>query len=147
MSGKQRSILDAVRERRAALAPPPSPMAFAACGHADAKPKPGKKCAACRKADHAARTVAERQAAVERRAAKASAEAAVRASRRLPDGSEFHVKYDAAAETWTGTLEVRHSDGVVAFAGKASGVFRLLKDLDRQYRVWADAQAGKGGAA
>lgn len=50
---------------------------------------------------------------------------------RLPDLSAFAVWYDAAKQTWTGTLEVA---GHPPFAASASGVFRLLQELDGMYR-------------
>jgi hypothetical protein len=55
---------------------------------------------------------------------------------RLPDGSRFEVCYDAAKEEWSGSLTVPTSDGAPAtFTGTASGLFRLLSNLDRQYRA------------
>jgi hypothetical protein len=49
---------------------------------------------------------------------------------RLPDGAAFTVAYDAATETWTGSLTVEGH----TFTGSASGVFKLLAQLDRQYQ-------------
>jgi hypothetical protein len=49
---------------------------------------------------------------------------------RLPDGAKFEVVYDAARTQWTGTLTI----GDKVFTGAASGVFKLLNQLDRQYR-------------
>jgi hypothetical protein len=54
---------------------------------------------------------------------------------RLPDQARFEVVYDAASESWSGTLTI----GTTTFTDTASGVFRLLEQLDRQYR---DFQAG-----
>jgi hypothetical protein len=46
------------------------------------------------------------------------------------DCPTFHVVYDAATETWTGTLTVAGR----SVQGTASGVFRLLEGLDGDYR-------------
>ncbi len=58
---------------------------------------------------------------------------------RLPDQSAFFVRYDATAVRWTGSLIV---PGCKPFEGTATGVFPLLKKLDRQYRAWAKSQEG-----
>lgn len=52
------------------------------------------------------------------------------ASGRLPHGARFVVDYDAGKECWSGTLTV---DGQV-YTDSASGVFKLLQRLDRQFR-------------
>jgi hypothetical protein len=49
---------------------------------------------------------------------------------RLPDGATFDVKFDAAAGMWRGTLII----GDAPFESEASGVFRLLQNLDAMYR-------------
>lgn len=57
------------------------------------------------------------------------------ATNRLPDGSVFHVSYDATTKTWTGMLTVPTiHDCSEGFVGTASGVFSLLKKLDEGYR-------------
>jgi hypothetical protein len=56
---------------------------------------------------------------------------------RLPDGSCFEVRFDAAAGTWSGTLTI----GSAKFTGTSSGVFRLLSLLDQQYRESLSAPA------
>jgi len=56
---------------------------------------------------------------------------------RLPDGAVFTVAYDAASETWKGSLVVEGQ----TLTASASGVFRLLTQLDRQYR---QQQPGSG---
>ena len=67
---------------------------------------------------------------------------------RLPDGSEFRVTYDTAAERWVGTLTVTAPGGGKVFEGEAGAVFRLLGLLDRQYRAWlAGRPAPEKGAA
>jgi hypothetical protein len=50
---------------------------------------------------------------------------------RLPDGASFAVAYDATAERWQGTLTI----GTTVFQGETSGVFRLLEQLDKEYRA------------
>jgi hypothetical protein len=49
---------------------------------------------------------------------------------RLPAGAKFAVAYDATMTRWTGTLTI----GEQVFTGSAGGVFKLLNQLDRQYR-------------
>ncbi len=56
---------------------------------------------------------------------------------RLPDGSVFRVMYDAGAQLWSGLLNVPHDGGSTDFRGSHSGVFKLLRLLDDQYRKWA----------
>lgn len=55
---------------------------------------------------------------------------------RLPDGSVFRVVYDAGSKAWSGLLNVPQGGSSTDFRGTASGVFRLLQDLDNQYRTW-----------
>lgn len=51
---------------------------------------------------------------------------------RLPDGADFHAVYDAASQTWTGTLII----GGATFRATASGLQKaLLSELDAQYRA------------
>jgi hypothetical protein len=50
---------------------------------------------------------------------------------RLPDKAEFHAVYDAATQSWSGSLVI---PGLESFDNSASGVFRLLRQLDRSYR-------------
>jgi hypothetical protein len=68
---------------------------------------------------------------------------------RLPDGATFRVSYDAPTKTWSGTLEVKVPGAPSrSFQGSARAVFRLLADLDQQYRQEATVAAGDktGGA-
>jgi hypothetical protein len=57
---------------------------------------------------------------------------------RLPAGSRFDVRYSENPDPlWTGYLEVPGPDGgVVTFEGENGAVFRLLTQLDAQYRRW-----------
>jgi hypothetical protein len=57
---------------------------------------------------------------------------------RLPNLSRFVCNYDASTETWFGELTV----GGEKFKGSASGLFRLLHDLDRLYRNSIDPSQG-----
>jgi hypothetical protein len=50
--------------------------------------------------------------------------------RRLPNGSTFNVTFDAAKMEWSGKLTIPEQG---EFTAVASGVFRLLERLDRQY--------------
>jgi len=55
---------------------------------------------------------------------------------RLPDGSQFEVRYDAAKERWSGSLTVPTPGGTPAtFTGSGSALFPLLANLDKQYRA------------
>jgi len=55
---------------------------------------------------------------------------------RLPDGSQFEVRYDAAKGQWNGTLTIPTPGGEAAiFVGSGSGLFPLLASLDKQYRA------------
>jgi hypothetical protein len=55
---------------------------------------------------------------------------------RLPDGSRFEVRYDAAKEQWSGSLTVPAAGGAPAtFTGSGSNLFQLLASLDGQYRA------------
>jgi hypothetical protein len=101
----------------------------------------GRICPACREQ----RQQEEQEAAAHRRAGQGAVQPAGERKRptqappgRLPDGSCFEVRYDAAAETWSGTLTV----GPSRFTATAGGVFRLLTLLDGQYR----AALAAGGA-
>jgi hypothetical protein len=57
---------------------------------------------------------------------------------RLPDGSSFNVVYDAAKVSWSGSLTVPLADGPRRFEAQASGVMKLLRELDRLYRAACD---------
>jgi hypothetical protein len=109
----------------------------------------GGPCPECRRQAHA-ELVARQQAEAARRKAARPAPPASPAPKhngdrpsagRLPDGSEFHVTYHAAAEHWAGTLTVTTPEGGKVFEGEAGTVFRLLGLLDKQYRDWLAAQA------
>ena len=49
---------------------------------------------------------------------------------RLPDGAEFHLKYDADAVKWSGVLAISGYE----IPGSARALFTLLTYLDRSYR-------------
>ena len=49
---------------------------------------------------------------------------------RLPDGAEFHLRYDAAAVKWTGVLALSGYE----IPGSARSLYTLLTYLDRTYR-------------
>jgi hypothetical protein len=157
------SIRDSLASVRKKAAPPPAPPASsplpkpgappvvvweevtAACGHVerfglfedkkdrfrDARRQKitDRPCKACR---------AARQQALEAEQARRPVERFQRhrLKGRLPDGAVFHVRYAAATETWSGTLTV----GEQVLTGTASGVMRLLSQLDD---VWRAVQGGE----
>lgn len=58
---------------------------------------------------------------------------------RLPDKSLFELRYDAASQTWRGMLVVvsgwpPNTGNTRTFFGELDGVFKLLSQLDDQYR-------------
>lgn len=61
---------------------------------------------------------------------------------RLPDKSEFHIVYNAATTTWSGTLT---APGVGIFSGVELGAFLLLNSLDLKYRDDAAKLKTKAG--
>ena len=109
----------------------------------------GRDCKACREkkatelaaADEARRAEKElRKQGESARRPKASGPPAGR----LPDGSRYEVKYDAASRAWSGTLTVPTPGGPpVTIEGAMSGLFPLLAHLDSQYRA-ALGRAGDG---
>lgn len=62
---------------------------------------------------------------------------------RLPDASMFVAAYEAATQTWTGSLSI---PGLQPFQGAASGVFWLMTSLDKMYRAHVEAIAEKNAA-
>ena len=108
-------------------------------------------CPDCRRQAHAELTARQQAEAAQRKPVRPAPPAPKqKASQppagRLPDGSEFRVTYDAAAERWSGTLTVTTPEGGQVFEGEAGGVFRLLTALDRQYRDWLAARAAPASA-
>jgi hypothetical protein len=104
----------------------------------------GRDCKACRERRHRE----EQEAAQLRRAQKEQRKAnqAVQQAKaqkspvpqggRLPDGSRFEVRYDAAQQQWSGSLTVPTPGGEAAtFTGSGSGLFPLLASLDQEYRA------------
>jgi hypothetical protein len=139
--------------------PPPPIVAYedvvASCGHPEKfgrfedrldrfrkdrrKKVTDRPCRACRER----KRIEEEEAAKVRRAEKEqrAKEAAAagpsprkkpfgEATARLPDGAKFEVVYEATQTRWTGTLTI----GDKVFTDSASGVFHLLRKLDRKYR-------------
>ena len=101
-----------------------------ACGHE----KPAKAFLSGNCAECVAKT---RQARAEKRRAKRAAQADSPLDHepeqcgRLPDGAKLDIEpYDAAERRWRGTLTI----GEHVFADERSGVMRLRKELDGQYR-------------
>ena len=108
----------------------------------------GRDCSACREktrleieaADEARRAEKERR---KRGEAERPTKAPPTQAARLPDGSRFEVRYDAARQEWSGTLSVPTPGGPLTFEGARSGLFPLLAHLDSQYRA-AVGRAGEG---
>ena len=92
------------------------------CGHEDNN----RPCGECRNAAHVAKVERNR---LKREARKGSLPSADEG--RLPDGAAFTVAYHAISKRWSGKLAI----GGAVFEGKASGVFRLLQNLDAAYRA------------
>jgi hypothetical protein len=102
----------------------------------------GRDCKACRERKQREQEEAARLRRIEKEKRKllAAQQPPGRAPRpqggRLPDGSQFEVRYDAAKEQWSGSLTVPAAGGTPAiFTGSGSGLFPLLASLDRQYRA------------
>ncbi len=113
----------------------------------------GRDCPECRNKANDDRTAAEMEAARQRRqerppGSRRGGPGPSAAAGRLPDGSRFDVAYDAAAERWAGTLAVPAAAAAepAVFSASASGVFQLLRALDRAYRDSLPAQGGSPGA-
>jgi hypothetical protein len=61
---------------------------------------------------------------------------------RLPDNSQFKLKYNDKKKFWTGTLIVPvGQDHPKVFSGGHSSVFRTLEVLDSLYRKWLMEQS------
>jgi hypothetical protein len=83
-----------------------------------------RPCTACREKKRAEEVKAQAANRSEKR------QPSPRDMARLPDGAKFDVVYDATRTEWTGTLTV----GGQVFTGVASGVLKLLRQLDRKYQ-------------
>jgi hypothetical protein len=135
--------LDKMRQKQQALAKPqetvPSPQKKVkqllpvkyACGHeAHVADIAGKACGSCR-AETQRKKVARKHAT---RQAKQAAKDPSQTCGRLPNRSTFNVRYDADKQEWYGTLNIDLGQSNEVFTGSAGGVFKLLQNLDKQYR-------------
>ncbi len=96
---------------------PPQQVVIRRCGHSEPLASvQSRDCAACKE---------------RRRGAKLPPDSYNHG--RLPQGAAFFVTYDADKQRWSGALNV---PGVKTFEGSASGVFYLLRQLDKQFRAW-----------
>ena len=68
-----------------------------------------------------------------------SRDAAMHQKGRLPDMASFHAVYNAPEQIWTGTLIIT---GYPEFGAQASGVFRLMANLDEMFRACLADQNG-----
>jgi len=95
-----------------------------------------RDCKACREKKQQQEQEAARLRRIEREANKVQQPRTEKTPGRLPDGSQFEVRYDAAKEQWSGTLTVPTPQGApLTFTGSGSGLFPLLSSLDKQYRA------------
>lgn len=102
----------------------------------------GRICQACRQAEQE-KVMAE--ARERRRLKKAKWDEKQGEKYRLPDQSVFHSQYDEVTTTWEGTLTVKVEGGDIVFTSTKSGVFGLMRDLDRQFRAWLHHQEATQG--
>jgi hypothetical protein len=96
----------------------------------------GRDCSSCRRARHEAQL----KAAAELKATKRLQ----CLPQRLPDKSSFFVRYDATTESWNGELITTIGNEPVTITGQKSGVFGLLRLLDREYRSLARRATAPG---
>jgi hypothetical protein len=128
--------------------------ATAACGHEvdvgpckpafiaqRAKQLAGQPCSDCKQKAQQERETAEREAARKRREEKASEPRREKPRphiARLPHGATFHLRYDAEAVRWSGTLTIpAPGSGIFkesVVSADDGAVFALLQRLDRKYR-------------
>lgn len=96
----------------------------------------GVACPECRNKAREAQAKAKKEKFQKRREELAANDQTTR----LPDGAVFNVQYDAAAVRWSGTLTI----GDRQFTATESAVFKLLINLDRQFRATAvESQQGE----
>src|SRR5207248_4405792 len=90
-----------------------------------------RDCKACRERKQQQEQEAARLRRLEREVQQPRPEKAPRPQPgRLPDGSQFEVRYDAGKEQWSGTLTVPTPQGApLSFSGSGSGLFPLLASL------------------
>jgi hypothetical protein len=99
-----------------------------------------RPCPACRQKAHAERLAKEESARQEKERKQKertevqdktqSQDKSQTGARRLPHGATFHVAYDATKMEWSGSLRVPDKG---EFQAAATGVFKLLQQLDQQY--------------
>lgn len=66
---------------------------------------------------------------------------------RLPHHSNFDVTYDGTRTVWSGHLNICEVEEgaptlIKSFYAEAPAVFKLLAELDNQYRKWLEEQTG-----
>jgi hypothetical protein len=104
------------------------------CGH-EFPPQNLPKCGACRDKDRKAKNEKNRAKMAAKLAAgqgNPEKDGQHKLKGRLPDKAKYICDYDSEAQEWSGTLYVSGQ----TFMAKASGLFRLEKQLDEQYRAW-----------
>jgi hypothetical protein len=143
MSGFRVSLEHARRARqaKAPAAPPATPVPAPKAAEAKPVKPPAPKLRHCCGHEQTVANITARPCpqCMRRARLERGRRQAQRHAQRLPDGARFVVAYDAATQTWTGTLELMVPGQADAqrFEGSASGVFHLLRDLDQQFRQLA----------
>ena len=116
-------------------AAPAKPATTYRCGHpADVARMLNRNCDECR-----AKARKDKAARRNERRSEAKAAEADKQNGRLPHGSYFSITYNADLKMWKGCLWTPPTG---ALQGTDSGVFRLLKELDKQYREAAGGGDG-----
>jgi|SRR5580700_284254 hypothetical protein len=107
-----------------------------------------RDCDQCKSEKRAAKMKAKREQRALKNAAKE--QVAQQTHQRLPDGSRFDVKYNAADTTWSGMLTVPSSDideyrqgKLLTFIGTEQSLSKLNHRLDAMYRAWLVENAPK----
>lgn len=103
-----------------------------------------RKCPECRQKDHLDRIARQKAEAEERRKLNpvrpgqrfSKKYLEKQKTMRLPHGSRFEMSWDAVNERWSGAMTVGNVSPSKILTAEATGVFRLLYDLDELYRQW-----------
>lgn len=99
------------------------------CGHTTKKGKPEEPCGPCR---HEASVAESRKHKKNREEAFGK----TKLKGRLPDQSNFDVKYKAETKMWEGALIVDAEGEIKTFEGSHTNLFKLLVKLDDRFREW-----------
>jgi len=146
----QRSLRDAAREGKKQVAPPlqestQSPQ----IAKSEESAQPAPVCQKCiRRAEQDRKESAARAEANKRRREGVTSRQRKQKERRermkharLPDNSEFVLRFDIKTQRWTGTLTVQDQ----TFVAETSAVLDLPPRLDSLYREWLQKQGVSDG--